>query len=69
METGGKQPPARAYHSACCVSGEHPLLMVVGGWGKDYKSLSDAWLFDVDRKSWKEVCDSGGLKFFRTIIY
>lgn len=56
----GKKPPARYYHTACCISGpltgqEHPLLMVVGGKDLDTECYSDVWLLNVDKGLWSEV--------------
>ena len=56
----GKKPPARSYHTACCITGpltgqEHPILMVVEGLGDRVKVFSDVWLLDVDKGVWSEV--------------
>ena len=54
--SSGNKPPARGYHAACCIAGEHqPLLMVIGGWDDNYKALGDVWLLDVDKGMWSEV--------------
>jgi len=57
--TGGK-PPARTYHATCCIAGtptgqQHPLLMVIGGWGDGLKVFSDVWLLDMNNGVWSEV--------------
>ena len=54
LQTSGKKPPARELHSACCMSGDHPVLMVVGGWDGG-RVLSNVWLLDVTDGSWSEV--------------
>ena len=59
MKVGiGEKPPVRNWHTACCIAGpltgqEHPLLIVVGGFGP--KVFSDVWLLDVDKGVWSEV--------------
>ena len=55
-----KRPPAKSSHTACCIAGpltgqEHPLLLVVGGYGDGLKVFSDVWLLDVDKEVWSEV--------------
>ena len=55
LHTSGKKPPARSSHSACCITGAHPALMVVGGLGYDGRVFSDVWLLDVTDGSWSEV--------------
>ena len=54
VHTSGKKPPAREFHSACCITGANPTLMVVGGYGIG-GALSDVWLLDVTDGSWSEV--------------
>ena len=50
----------RAGHAACCLNyGEgRPQLLVTGGWGKNYTTLQDAWILDVNSGRWRRV--SGG---------
>ena len=57
LQTSGEKPPGRCYHSACCITGANPALMVVGGFGGtgDGGVLSDVWLLDVTDGSWSEV--------------
>ena len=47
----------RVQHAACCLNygEEHPQLLVSGGWDKDGNTLSDMWVVDVERGTWKEV--------------
>ena len=47
----------RMGHAACCINyGEqHPQLLVTGGLDNDDKTLTDAWLLDVDSGTWKKV--------------
>ena len=53
LQTSGKWPPPRNEHAACCIVGDHPQVMVVGGYGGC--ALSDVWLLDVTNGSWSEV--------------
>ena len=58
LKISGPKPPARSSHAACFIAGpltgqEHPLLLVVGGYG--IKVLQDMWILDIDGKEWKEV--------------
>ena len=59
MRTSGKKPPARSAHAACVIgdiiTGHHPLVMVVGGWGDGDTVFSDVWFLDVTNGSWSEV--------------
>ena len=50
-------PIARWGHAACCINfgNEAPHLLVAGGVDNDNNTLGDAWLLNVDGKSWKEV--------------
>ena len=54
IQTSWKKPPVRIHHSACCMTGDHPVLMVVGGWNGAL-ALSDVWLLDVTNGLWNEV--------------
>ena len=54
---GTSWPPKRCSHAAClCHNGLYPHLLVTGGQGNQRSVLSDAWMFDINAKSWKEVC-------------
>ena len=56
IRTSGKTPPARADHSACYLTGDKAVLMVVGGYGIPANGvLSDVWLLDVTDGLWSEV--------------
>ncbi len=54
---GGAMAVGRADPAACCIQYEEgrPQLLVTGGVDRDDKTLSDAWLLDVNPGSWKEV--------------
>ena len=60
VQIKGNKPAPRRYHSTLCIedphTGDHPLLMVVGGLGVGYSVLSDVWLLDVINGVWAEVC-------------
>ena len=47
----------RVDHAACCLNfGDvHPQLLVTGGVDKKGKTLSDAWLLDINTGRWREV--------------
>lgn len=54
------KPSVREYHATCCIAGpltgeQHPVLMVVGGWGYILKIIGDVWLLDVDKGVWSKV--------------
>ena len=53
LQTSGKTPLAREKHAACCITGDSPQVMVVGGY--DGRVLSDVWLLDVTDGSWSKV--------------
>lgn len=60
VKPSGKKPVPRHYHSSCVISGndtgDHPLLMVIGGLGGlGHIVLSDVWFLDVTNESWSEV--------------
>ena len=55
LQTNGTKPPARFFHTTCCVGGQ---LMVVGGYG--YPVFSDVWLLNVTSGSWSEVLHAHG---------
>ena len=50
-------PVGRSYHAAVCLDygGDHPQLLVIGGLGNGDKTLSDAWLLDVQSRRWRKV--------------
>ena len=54
FQTSGKKPRARDNHTACCMTGDRLVLMVLGG-GDGVHVLSDVWLLDVANRSWSEV--------------
>ena len=46
----------RSSHAAVCLDyGDHPQLLVIGGVGVNDKTLSDAWMLDVQSGRWREV--------------
>ena len=60
LDVSGPKPPARSRHAACYIAGpltgqEHPLLLVAGGLGDDYKVLQDMWILDINGRKWKQV--------------
>ena len=54
---GEQWPVGRSVHAACCLNydQDHPQLLVYGGMDKDYKTLGDMWILDVDTVQWTEV--------------
>ena len=50
-------PVGRSYHAAVCIGygGEHPQLLVIGGWDEDKTVLNDCWMLDIVSGSWREV--------------
>ena len=54
---GDPWPVVRQAHAACCLNYDdhHPQLLVTGGLDKNYKTLSDAWLLDINTRRWREV--------------
>ena len=40
-------------HATTCVSG--PLLVIVGGTGSEWSTISDCWIGDLTTKQWKKV--------------
>ena len=50
-------PAERKYHAATCLNyGDHyPQLLVTGGVDKNNKTLSDAWVLDINSGKWREV--------------
>lgn len=50
-------PVGRSHHAAVCLNyGEsHPHLLMTGGLGDNYKTLSDVWLMDVHSRKWMQV--------------
>ena len=58
MDTQGESCPRKRYkHAAVCLGygGDHPQLLVTGGWGRGGDVLSDVWLLDVQSGRWREV--------------
>ena len=58
MDTQGEScPKGRDEHAAVCLGygGDHPQLLVTGGWAGGGDVLSDVWLLDVQSGRWKEV--------------
>ena len=58
MDTQGEScPEERSSHAAVCLGygGDHPKLLVTGGWRSDLDALSDVWLLDVQSGRWREV--------------
>jgi len=58
----GEKPPPRYSHTTCYIGGpltgqQHPMLMVVGGHGKQ-AALGDLWLLYVDKLLWSELIAS-----------
>ena len=47
---GGPWPEERERHTACCLNyGQpNPQLLVIGGQDRQYKTLGDVWILDVD---------------------
>lgn len=54
---GDPWPPERVNHAACCLgySGDHINLLMIGGRGRNSRTLNDSWSYDVSLKKWKEV--------------
>ena len=52
----------RDLHAACCLNfGDvHPQLLITGGVDKKGKTLSDAWLLDINTRRWREVREVEG---------
>ena len=59
---GAPWPVERANHAACCLNytDEQPQLLVTGGADKRNKTLSDAWLLDINTRRWREVREVEG---------
>ena len=58
MDTQGEScPKGRTRHAAVCLGygGDHPQLLVTGGWTGGGDVLSDVWLLDVQSGRWREV--------------
>lgn len=49
------KPPARSSHTACCIRGRHPVLVVVGGLGDGCIVYSDVWVLDIEEGIWTLV--------------
>ena len=56
-DTGEPWPVGRRSHAAVCLGlgGDHPHLLVTGGWVAGLKTLDDAWALDVRSWRWREV--------------
>ena len=59
---GAPFPAERCYHAATCLNygDDHPQLLVTGGLDKNLKTLSDAWLLDINTGRWREVREVEG---------
>ena len=59
---GAPWPVERDNHAATCLNygDNHPQLLVTGGVDKKGKTLSDAWLLDINTGRWKEVREVEG---------
>ena len=58
MDTQGEScPKGRSSHAAVCLGygGDHPQLLVTGGWTGGVDVLRDVWLLDVQSGRWREV--------------
>ena len=52
-------PVGRDGHASCVLSDPlHSQILVSGGWDKDNRLIKDAWILNVQTKSWKKVCES-----------
>lgn len=56
-QKGGPHPAKRSHHGSVCLGygGDHPQLLVTGGWGDDEEILSDMWILDLHSQMWREV--------------
>ena len=56
-EEGAPWPVARSLHAVCCLNYEddQPVLLMTGGSDKNFNTLGDAWLLDVNSGRWREV--------------
>ena len=54
---GGSWPVGRAHHAATCLGsgGDHPQLMISGGYDDKLTTFSDIWILDVTSGRWREV--------------
>ena len=52
----------RTRHAACCLNfgDDLPQLLVTGGVDENLKTLSDAWLLDINTGRWREVREVEG---------
>ena len=59
---GASWPVERSSHAATCLNygDDHPQLLVTGGLDKKGKTLSDAWLLDINTGRWREVSEVEG---------
>ena len=58
MDTQGEScPKGRSSHAAVCLGygGDHPQLLVTGGYDSDGVILNDVWMLDVQSGRWREV--------------
>ena len=58
MDTQGESCPEQRFrHAAVSLGygGDHPQLLVTGGWGSDLDVLSDLWMLDMQSGRWREV--------------
>ena len=56
-------PVKRSRHAAVHLGGDHPQLLVIGGFSTDGNVRSDIWTLDLKSERWKEVpCNSSLLK-------
>ena len=53
----------RDNHAATCLNygDDLPQLLVTGGVDKKGKTVSDAWLLDINTGRWREVREVGGV--------
>ena len=60
---GATWPVERSSHAATCLNygDDHPQLLVTGGVDKMNKTISDAWLLDVNTGRWREVREVEGV--------
>ena len=54
---GAPWPVEREDHAACCLNygDDEPVLLMTGGTDKNYYTLGDAWLLNVNLGRWREV--------------
>ena len=56
-QEGAPLPVERTRHAACCLNygDDEPVLLMTGGTDKNYNTLGDAWLLEVNSGRWREV--------------